>query len=212
MLLGLYFLLIAGLTASIISAFLYRDTERYKFLFLLAGSFFFTITDIGTILQRVLFRENTLLILKWLVQWGEICCIAVVLCSLLFFLRELRPKAFRIPKEYSLIPLLIIVSFFLVYDSDVLKNSLLIIYEAAAITVAIVVHTRYYLRHKIFRTSFVGSLMLLVSFIVYLILPRANALVSELILAAGIITIFSGYLIVNNYTREKVKRSYNVKI
>lgn len=209
---GLYTLVIAGIFASITSLYLFRETERYKFLCLLCACFFFTVINFGMILQPLFISSLGETILNLLIQGGSISCIALVLCSLLFFLRELKPKTLQLHRSYALIPLLIIIPFFLVFSSESLKTWLLIMYEASAIIVGLVLHARYYTRHNIFRTAFIGMLLFCLSFVLYIFLPSSYALIWRLALTASVITIFSGYLIVNNYSREQIKRSYKVSI
>lgn len=209
---GLYTLVIAGVFSAITSLYLFRETERYKFLCLLCACFFFTAANFGLILQSLFISDLAGTILNWLIQWGSISCIALVLCALLFFLRELKPKTLQLHRLYALIPLLVIIPYFLVFNSEALKTWLLIIYEASAVTVGIVLHTRYYLRHRIFRTAFIGAILFLLSFLLSIFLPQSYALIWRLILTVSIITVFSGYLIVNNYSREQLKRSYEISL
>lgn len=212
MLWGLYSLVIAGVFSAITSLFLYQETERYKFLCLLCACFFFILSNIGLILQQVLTGSLALTILYWFVQWGSICCVALVLCSLLFFVRELKPKSIQFHVLYSLVPLLIILSFFLVYNSNALRTWLLMIYEAGAVAVGVILHARYYLRHNVFLTAFIGTMLFLVSFVLYFILPQAQALVWRLVLSISLVTVFSGYLIVNNYSRGEAVKSYKISL
>lgn len=212
MLWGLYLLIVAGVFSSITSFYLFRETERYKFLCLFFASAFFFSINVGKVIQYIATESLFSTVLSWFIQWGSICCIALVLCSLLFFLRELKPKSVQLHASYSLIPLLVILSYFLVYNSNILKTWLLIIYEGSAVIVGVTLHLRYYLRHNIFRTAFIGCLLFLISFALYLFLPKSMALIWRSVLTAGIFTIFSGYLIVNNYSLGKVKKSYKISI
>jgi hypothetical protein len=199
---GLYLLILSGIFAAIVSFYLYHDTGRYKFLGLLCASFFFIIIQIGVALQPVFPGYPGLFILKELIQWGSICCLALVLSSLLFFLREMTPDVLQIHLLYSAIPLLIILSFFLVYDSDLLKARLLMIYEASAALVAILLYGMSFYQTPRYRTAFTGILILCASFALYFALPLSYEYVARVALAAGVFTLFSGYLMINTYMHE----------
>ncbi len=203
---GLYLLILAGCFALAISFYLYWETGRFKFLGFLGASFLFIITDICLILQHFIHAPAAL---YWVSQWGSICCIAFVLCSLLLDLRQANPGYLQFSRLYSAVPILIIIPFLLVRHSGILQMWLLSIYEAGTVLAGLVLYGRYIYQQSIYRTAFAGVVLLSASFSVYLLLPASYIPIYQICMAAGIATFFSGYLIVNSHSRTlKKKRSY----
>lgn len=205
---GLYLLILSGIFSAVVSLYLYHDTERYKFLGILCASFFFIIIQLGLILQQVFTGYTASFILEGLVQWGSICCIALVLSSLLLFLREMKPDVLRFHRLYSVLPLLTILSFFLIYDSELLKSRLLTIYVASAALVSIILYGTSFYQKSIYRTAFIGVLILSASFVLHFLLPLSYEFIVRIVLAVGITTLFSGYLVINTSIHEGAGNSY----
>jgi hypothetical protein len=199
---GLYLLILTGFFSTIVSFYLFQDTDRYIFLGLLCASVFFIIIQVGFILQQVLSFSA----LKWMIQWGSICCIALVLCSLLLFLRDMQPNVTRFHLLYTIFPLLIIIPFFLVFDSEFLKTKLLLIYEGSALFVSILLYGTSYYNDPKYLTTFIGILLLVASFISQFFVSTSYVIVSRLIFAAGIIALFSGYLMINTQMHKIISK------
>jgi hypothetical protein len=206
---GLYSLILTGCFSFIISFYLYYDTGLYKYLALLGASAFFTIFNLSLLLEHFFTNQRILAILNWLVQWGGICCIAFVLISLLFFSRETKLLNAPIHYFYSIVPILVILSFLIVYNSHLLRMWLFTIYETGALLISLVLSGITYYRRPVYRTIFIGTLFFLISYVLYLILPVTYKLIWRIVLAIGIIITFSGLLSVNTKFRVKKTSSAN---
>jgi hypothetical protein len=107
---------------------------------------------------------------------------------------------------FTVFPLLIIVPFFLVFDSEFLKTKLLLIYEGSALFVSIILHGTSYYSDPKYLTSFIGILFLAATFISQFFVSTPYIIVSRLIFAVGIITLFSGYLMINTQMHKIISK------
>jgi hypothetical protein len=200
---GLFLLALAGCFSAGISFHLYKRTDRFKFLGLFCASIFFIIINIGLIIAPSLRGDVSSIIITWIVQGAHICCIALVLSSLLLFARESKPVFMRFPILYTAFPLLIIISYALVYDTAILRSWLLNIYEAGAIVVSLLIYGFYSYEEPIYRTLFTGAVLFLISFILYFLLSDSYEIIWQVLLAISIGTAFSGYLQVESQSKKQ---------
>jgi hypothetical protein len=84
---GPFLLALAGCFSAGISFHLYKQTDRFKFLGLFFASIFFIIINTGLILSPFLSGDVSSVVINWTIQGAHICCIALVLSSLLLFVR-----------------------------------------------------------------------------------------------------------------------------
>jgi predicted MFS family arabinose efflux permease len=102
--------------------------------------------------------------------------------------------------------MLIIIPFLLVSQAGILQSWLLIIYEAGALLAGLILFGRFYSQQPIYRTVFAGAILLALSFVLSLLLPASYLVITQVFLALGITTFFSGYLVVNNHSRILKKK------
>jgi len=191
-------LALTGLFATGVSLYLHRDTERLKFLGLFFASGLFTIAELSAALRTIITGDTANFIANLLIEWCHIFCIAFVLSSLLLFIRESKPEFSRFPLIYGTLPLVIIISYLLVYDTIVLKFWLLNIYQGGAAIVALMMYGIYSYQDPVYGTLAVGSALFVVSFLLYTIIP-GYALIWQTCLALGVIITFCGYLVVEKH-------------
>lgn len=199
---GLFILALAGCFSAGISFHIYKETDRFKFLGLFFASIFFIIINIGLILSPLLRGDVSSVIISWIIQGAHICCVALVLSSLLLFVRESKPSFMRFPILYAASPLVIIISYVLVYDTIVLKNWLLNIYEAGAVAASLLIYGFYCYHRSVYRTIFIGTVLFLTSLILYFVLPVTYEIIWQILLAIAIGTAFSGYLQVESQSKQ----------
>jgi len=129
-------------------------------------------------------------------EWGHITCLAFVLSSLAVFIRESKPVFAQFPMLYTALPLLIVLSYFLVKDTYALKNWLITIYQGGAITVALLMYSVYTYRRKQYALILTGVIILLFSHVLYWYVPDIQASYGwswQLLMAAGMTTVVLGY-------------------
>lgn len=200
--LGYYLLAAAGCFALSISFYLYRQTERFKFQGLFWASGFFILVNVGHILQPVLEGSAASFIIAQAIEWGEVYSISFVLSALMLFIRRSKPEFSRFPLFYATMPFIIVLSYLLVYNTVVLKDWLLHIYQGGAAVVAILMYGIYNHQESVYRTVFIGAILFAITFFTYLLLPTGYAIIWQLLLFTSIGTVFSGYWLVHREFEE----------
>ena len=195
---GPIILIIAGIFATGTAFYLHQKNNRLKFLGLLFAAAVFVTVEFAVLFHLVVKGYWADLITLWVIEWGHIYCLALILSSLLLFVRESKPEFSQFPRVYSILPLLSIVSCLLVFDTVMLKDWLISIYQGGAAIVALLIYGIYTYRNSIYRTVASGAILFFASFLTSLIIPE-YPIAWQLLLAASIITTFSGYLVVEKH-------------
>lgn len=195
---GALVLILAGLFATGTAFYLHQETQRLKFLGLFWAAAIFVAVEIGILVSAVTTGGTLDFITSQVIEWGHIYSLALILSSLLLFIRESKPEFSQFPIFYGILPFLIIISYLLVYNTVILKDWLINIYQAGAIIVAILMYGIYSYRDDIYRTLAAGAILFGITFILYLAMP-GHKLLWELFLAGSIITSFSGYIVVQRH-------------
>lgn len=162
------------------------------------AALFFIAVQIGLLLEPYLTRSISIFFASQLIEWGEVYTIAFVLSSLLLFVRESKPEFSRFPIVYVSIPFIVILSYLIVYNTILIKNWLLSIYQGGAVVAAIMMYGIYYSRKSVYRTALIGAVLFGLTYLLYLVLPDSYNLIWQSMMAAGIVTLFSGYLLVEH--------------
>ena len=140
---------------------------RLKYLGFTIASVVFTIMQLSVFLEYLMTDPNITAATEFLVEWGHITILAFVLSSLAIFIRESKPVFAQFPMIYTALPLLIIISYFLVQDTYALKTWLLVIYQGGAIVVALLMYSVYTYRRGEY-VFILGSIFLfLISYILF---------------------------------------------
>jgi len=193
---GLLTLVLAIIFAGAVSLYLHRKTNRLKFLGFFLASVTFLFAELAGIFSYVSNHETGLLISQQIVQWGRIYSLALVLSSLLLFVRESKPEFSQFPLFYAVFPLGIVFSYLLVIDTILVKYWLIDVYMGGAVATALLIYGIYAYRNSIYITSFCGSFLFLITYLIYLFIPDQIILI-YILLALSILTTFSGYLVVD---------------
>lgn len=198
---GPLLLSLTGLFATGVSYYLHRQTQQLKFLGLQLASVVFVVVELAVLAQMFINADVAAFITELIIEWGHIYCIALILSSLLLFVRESKPEFSRFPRIYAILPLLVILSYLLVYDTILLKKWLLNLYQGGAAVVTAMMYGIYYYRDSIYLTVACGAAFFLASYLIYIFIP-VSPFAWQICLAVSITTTFSGYLIVEKeYSR-----------
>lgn len=190
-------LFLAGCFSSVKLWELSRSRYRLKFTGMMAASLLFTLME-GAVLMGPLLSPS---LLAGILEWGHVGCLALVLSSLALFVRESKPVFARFPLAYTGLPLLIILSYFLVKDTYALKSWLTAIYQGGAVVVALLMYSVYAYRREGYGGVLGGAALFALSWSVYWFLPLAGESADwiwELPLAAAITVMALGYERVEN--------------
>ncbi len=179
-----------------VSYYLLRKTDRLKFMSLLWASVTFFAVMLSALLDIVITGNTAEFFLSQINEWGQVYTITLVLGALLLFIRESKPEFSRFPLFFVTLPVVLIISYLLVYNTEVLKWWILNIAKFGAILVAVVMYGMYSYYKPIFRTLFAGSVLFLITFILQLFLPDVFWQIS---LIVSVLTVFSGYLVTDRY-------------
>lgn len=198
MLWGTITLILAGSFALGVSFYLNRESGRLKFLGLLLASGVFIVAEVAFLLSGVITGNTATYITNLIIEWGHVYSIALVLCSLLLFVRESKPEFSQFPLLYCALPILTIAAYLLVHNTLMLKYWLINIYQGGAVVVALMMYGIYSYRDSIYSTLTVGSVLFIVSFLIYLFFYEWMML-WQIFLAVAIFTTFSGYLVVERH-------------
>lgn len=169
-----------------------RLTGRYKFWGLLGGAFLFTLVE-GTILMGPMIPEE---VLSGILEWGQVSILTLVLCALALFIRESKPVFARFPLVYTMLPLLVMLSYYLVRDTYILKEWLLSIYQGGALLVAALMYSVYGIRREGYGPVLAAVVLFGLTFIGYWFVPGVDGEYSwswKIGLAASIVTLIRGY-------------------
>lgn len=193
---GLILLTLAACYAVGMSGYLHRVNQWYKYLALLFAAVFLLATSAAHLLQPLLTGDIASFIVAQVQEWGRVYCIAFILSALMLFVRRSKPEFSRFPLIYAATPFVILLSYLLVYNTVILKEWLLNIYMGGAVIVAVLMYGVYSYQESVYRTTFAGSLLFLITYLLYIVMPPEMAGIWQISLALSIATAFTGYWIV----------------
>lgn len=173
-----------------------KNKGRLKFLGLTIASSIFVLMQLSVVLAHATGSPTFSIVSAFIVEWGHILCLAFVLSSLVIFVRESKPVFAQFPMIYTALPLLILISYFLVRDTYALKDWLLAIYQGGAILVSLLMYSVYTYRRNEYAFILAGVGVLLLSYISYWHIPGVSdsePWIWKLLMIVGLITIISGY-------------------
>ena len=199
---GFLLLALVGCFATVVSLRIHKKTRRLKFLGLFWAALLFVAVSVAIILQPIISNNFISFLLAQLSEWGHIYSLALILSSLLLFVRESKPEFSRFPVSYVIFPILIVFSYLLVYNTVVLKKWLISIYQGGAVVVSMLIYGIYSYREQIYQRTFVGSVLLFFSYLAFYLLPDSYKIIWQLFLVAGIAIVFAGYLAVEQHFEE----------
>jgi hypothetical protein len=147
---------------------------RLKFLGLTIAATLLTIMQASTFLNSILNNTALANVTTFIVEWGHIVFLALVLSSLAVFIRESKPVFAQFPMLYTALPLLIVFSYILVYDTYALKNWLIAIYQGGAILVSLLMYSVYTYHRKSYAMVLAGVGLFVISYLLFWYVPGFN--------------------------------------
>jgi len=128
--------------------------------------------------------------------WFRVTGISLVLTALGMENWQDRPAVARFPFVFTFVPLLLIATFILVYNTVYIKDVLLGIYEGGAILTALILFGLFTSKYFDYIYPLVGIGLLLLAFVIFWFpgeVVAGNIWIRKLILAAGCVTFTYGY-------------------
>ncbi|MDX1619110.1 MAG: hypothetical protein R3224_10020 [Balneolaceae bacterium] len=145
--------------------------KSLKYLGYSIGALFFTLIYLSSFLEAVLNAFNMTIYAGQLSEWFEIIAVSFILSGLALLIRESKPVFAQFPLIYTAVPLLVVVSYWLVKDTLAIKEWLMSIYQGGALLVAILMYGVHSYRIPQFIYTFAASLFFLITFVVYWFVP-----------------------------------------
>lgn len=179
-----------------------RGRGRLKFLGLTVAACLFTFMQATVVIGSLIETAAVFSVVEFIVEWGHLICLAFVLSSLAVFVRESKPVFAQFPLIYTALPLFVIISYFFVLNSTVLRNWLFFVYQGGALFVALMMYGLYAYRVKKYVTIFAGIILFLISYILYWSIDVfSNSLfwIWQLVLATAIFITVLGYKQAHKY-------------
>ncbi|HEX6982279.1 MAG TPA: hypothetical protein VF181_05925 [Balneolaceae bacterium] len=205
-----WFALLLTLAGGYVTLKLYginKSRGKLKFLGLTIASSIFVIIQLSVFIAGATGGSAFSVVSDFIVEWGHIACLAFILSSLVVFIRESKPVFAQFPMAYTALPVLILISYFLVKDTYALKDWLLSIYQGGAILVALLMYSVYTYRKNEYVMILSGVFVLLLSYIFYWHIPaisESEPWVWKLLMVIGLLTTILGYQKVEKATGLEV--------
>ncbi|HET6527605.1 MAG TPA: hypothetical protein VFG39_02530 [Balneolaceae bacterium] len=174
-----------------------NNRGKLKFLGLAIASSIFVVIQLSVFVAGATDSSTINAVSDFIVEWGHIACLAFILSSLVIFIRQSKPAFAQFPMAYTALPILILISYFLVKDTYALKNWLLSIYQGGAILVALLMYSVYTYRNRDYILILSGVFVLLLSYISYWHIPavtESEPWIWKLLMIIGLLTTIFGYL------------------
>lgn len=168
---------------------------RLKFLGLTIAAAIFLIIQLFTFADFWIADPDFTNAVNFITEWGHVTCLAFILSSLAVFIRESKPVFAQFPMLYTGLPLLIVISYALVYDTYALKTWLIAIYQGGAIIVALLMYSVYTYRRNGYALILSGIAIFLLTYILYWYVPVVEdySWVWKLLLGIGMVVTVLGY-------------------
>lgn len=173
-----------------------QERGRLKFLGLTIAVSIFFVMELSVFLKLVIENPALVTASNLIVEWGQVLGLAFILSSLAVFIRESKPVFAQFPMLYTGLPLLIVLSYFLVKDTYALKNWLLTIYQGGAITVGILMYAIYTYRRKEYSVVLIGTCFFLLSYLLFWYVPGFKEhynWLCKIFIGVGMLTMVLGY-------------------
>ncbi|MCW9706302.1 hypothetical protein [Fodinibius salsisoli] len=179
-----------------------RGRGRLKFLGLTIAACLFTFMQSTVFIGNLFETPAVLTVVEFIVEWGHLICLAFILSSLAVFIRQSKPVFAQFPMVYTALPFFIIISYFFVLNSTVLREWLFFLYQAGALLVALMMYGIYTYRVKKYTTILAGVILFLICYILYWTIGAFSSSlfwIWQLILSAAIVTTVIGYKLAHKY-------------
>jgi hypothetical protein len=192
-----WFALLLTLAGAYVALKLYginKKRGKLKFLGLTIASSIFVAIQLSVFIAGATDASAIDMVSDFIVEWGHIACLAFILSSLVVFIRESKTVFAQFPMAYTALPILILISYFLVKDTYALKDWLLSVYQGGAILVALLMYSVYTYRKNEYVVILSGVFVLLLSYIFYWHIPGINEpWIWKLLMIIGLLITIFGY-------------------
>lgn len=173
-----------------------RGRGRLKFLGLTIAACIFTFMQLAVVIGSFFSAPAVSSVVSFIFEWGHLICLAFILSSLAVFIRESKPAFARFPLIYTALPLFIIISYFFVLDSVILRRWLFFLYQGGILLVALLMYGLYTYRLSKYRFIFSGVIIFFLTYILYWSIPEMSEMwvwIWKLLFSAGILVTIYGY-------------------
>ncbi|SMO69174.1 hypothetical protein [Fodinibius sediminis] len=195
-------LLISGYAAYELVEFA-RGRGRLKFLGLTIAAIIFAFMQVTVIIGHLVEMSAVATVVTFIIEWSHLISLAFTLSALAVFIRESKPVFAQFPLAYTALPLSIILSYFFVYDSLVLKKWLFFLYQGGALVVSAMMYGIYTYRSKKYILILAGIALFWLCFLLYWGIPALRitslAWIWKLLLGGGMVTTLLGYKYAHSY-------------
>lgn len=191
---GSLLLALAAVYATVKLSLIARGEQNIKFLGLALASGLFMMSVFSLFVQSA--TSTSISAFLVISEWGHILSLAFILSALAVFIRESKPVFAQFPLVYTALPVLIVISYYVVIDTYALKTWLISIYQGGAIVVGLLMYSVYTYRRGIYRWVLLGTVLMLLSYLLYWFIPGISseyAWIWQIVLAAGVFTVIYGY-------------------
>jgi hypothetical protein len=188
-----------------------KKNESLKFLGLSIASFILAFSQFSLLMDDWLGNFDLTMYSDVVVEWGHIISLAFVLSALAVFIRQSKPVFAQFPLIYTALPLLIVLSFFLVQDTYALKDWLFSIYQAGAIFVALLMYAVYSYKEQKYVYILAGVILFLVTFVLFWYIPgvqECTPLLWKAFLSLSIMLTIYGY----DYARKETNSTNTTQL
>lgn len=189
-----FLLALTGGYGTIKTAGFARRRNSLEYLGYALAAFFFTVAQGSLLLESYLGAFNLTIYADQLTEWFNIIAISFVLSGLAVLIRESKPVFAQFPLIYAAVPLLLVLSYWLIKDTLAIKELLLAFYQSGALLVALLMHGVHSYRANQFSVLLGATALYLITFIFYWFVPgmKTNYIwVWELLLGLSVVvTIF----------------------
>lgn len=168
-----------------------------------------SITQVVLVIESILSADLTIYA-NLIVEWGHIMALAILLGALAGFIRESKPDFAQFPKAYIGLPILIVISYFLVKDTVAIKDWLISIYQGGAILVAMLMYAVYTYRDQEYAVILGGMSTFLLAFLLFWFVPAISESfdwIWKLLVGTGIIITVLGYNRLSIFTNKSASLS-----
>lgn len=187
---------------------LYREHRRTIYMYWALMTGVYVLSSLHWLAAQLSLPQEQLLFVTQILEWLHITGVSLSLSVLALENWRDRPNIARYPFWLNFMPLLLLFSYILVYDTLYLKNILAAIYEAGALLTGLLLFGLFTSRSLDYLYSLIGLLLITLGFIMFWFPGGAAAepgWVWKIFTAAGALSFISGY--VNAQTNKMVEEA-----
>ena len=135
------------------------------------AALFFALGQGSFVLDAILNSYNLTIRSGQVMEWAAIISISFLLSGLAVLIRQSKPVFARFPLVYAGMPLLLIITYWLVKDTLAIKEWLMSIYQGGALLVGLLMYGVHSYRANRFKYLFGSIVLFLITFVLYWFVP-----------------------------------------